>query len=308
MFIANLFLSYIIGVDEVLRIISEPISKNFGGFIAMLLFSGAFYFVFSWFREQVCVAVCPYGRLQGVMLDKNSIVVAYDLIRGEPRGKMRKKKKTEQTIASAPEPALGDCIDCKLCVQVCPTGIDIRNGTQLECVNCTACIDACDEVMDKIDRDRGLIRYDSHNGIAEKRKKIFTPRVIAYSCVLGVLLLANVFLLSTRSNVEALILRTKGMLYQRVDDTHIQNQYEYHIVNKTQENIAITFKLATEGGTIKMVGDAPTVGGSEKADGAFFIIMDEAALKSRKENVVVEVYVNGELLKKTKTSFSGPMK
>ena len=181
--IANTFLSYIIGVDEVGKIISDPIQQHMGGFIAMLVFSAVFYGVFAFMREQVCIAVCPYGRLQSVLLDENSVVVAYDYIRGEPRGKVKKKAKPKdnplhsiQASVASPvekiETQLGDCIDCKMCVKVCPTGIDIRNGTQLECVNCTACIDACDEIMEKVDRPLGLIRYDSEKGIKEGVKKI----------------------------------------------------------------------------------------------------------------------------------------
>ena len=162
--VANTFLAYIIGTDEVIRIATEPISKNRNGFIAMLIFSGVFYFVFAWLREQVCIAICPYGRMQGVLLDKSSITVAYDWVRGEPRTKI---KKGQSPVGA------GDCIDCNLCVKVCPTGIDIRNGTQLECVNCTACIDACDEVMEKVGRPKQLIRYDSLNGIESGKKRIF---------------------------------------------------------------------------------------------------------------------------------------
>ncbi len=303
--VANTFLSYIIGVEEVFKIASEPISQNLGGFVAMVLFSGAFYFVFSYMREQVCIAICPYGRLQSVLLDKNSIVVAYDHVRGEPRGRIKKTKQPETETAAAP---LGDCISCNLCVKVCPTGIDIRNGTQLECVNCTACIDACDEVMDKVERPRGLIRYDSLAGIEEKRQKIFTPRVIAYSAVLTVLLALNFVFLTGRTSVETLILRTPGMLYQEVDETHISNLYNYQVINKTDEVFPVTFKLVSDFGRIKMVGNPPTTKPNDLVEGALFIEMERDKLEGRKNTVIIEVYANDKVIDKIKTNFLGPAK
>ncbi len=318
--IANTFLAYIIGIEEVGRIATEPISKNWQGFSAMILFSGAFYFVFSYMREQVCIAVCPYGRLQGVMLDKNSIVIAYDPIRGEPRGKLRKQRKNkttykkEATASPSPEsaidllPPLGDCIDCKLCVQVCPTGIDIRDGTQLECVNCTACIDACDEVMDKINKPRGLIRYDSDLGIQTGKRKIFTPRVIAYTAVLAVLVLVNVILLSSRSMVEVIILRTPGMLYQKVDDTYLSNLYNYQVINKTNDTFPVEFRLVQPGGRIRPVGDVLDTKAADVIEGAFFIEMDKNQLDGRKTRLTIEVYSEDKLLDRVKTNFLGPVR
>ena len=191
-FIAHTFLSYIIGFDEVVKIVSEPIGEHWSGFIAMIIFTTLFYGVFSRLREQVCTTICPYGRLQGVLLDENSLTVAYDYERGEPRGKMKKRSKTlsDQTpvIEMAPK---GDCIDCNLCVQVCPTGIDIRDGIQLECVNCTACMDACDEVMEKIERPTGLIRIDSIRGIEDKKHNFWNKRVAGYTFVLIALIITN---------------------------------------------------------------------------------------------------------------------
>lgn len=326
--IANTFLSYIIGVDQVYNIITDPIRMHLGGFIAMILFSFAFYFVFSYMREQVCVTICPYGRLQGVLLDKNSIAVYYDFERGEPRGKIRKSKSKTKTTSchsestwksDIPKPSadlrlldavkpIGDCIDCKLCVQVCPTGIDIRDGIQLECVNCTACMDACDEVMEKINRPQGLIRYDSYTGIAEKRKKIWTPRVIAYSLVLSVLMLAEVFMLATRSDVEALLLRTPGMLFQKTEQGDISNLYNYQIINKTTKSFRIEFRLENVDGTIRLVGDPPISKKDNLTEGALFIDIAPKDLKSRKTKIVVGVYSGEERIDEIKTNFLGPVK
>ncbi len=328
--ISNVFLSYIIGVEEVFRIASEPIQQNLGGFIAMIIFSAAFYFVFSYMREQVCIAVCPYGRLQGVLLDKNSIVVHYDFERGEPRGKIKKNKKkkaaapktsdaleeakkmnvTAAEVGANPldkmEEQLGDCIDCKLCVQVCPTGIDIRNGTQMECINCTACIDACDEVMEKIGREKKLIRYDSYSGIVEKRKKLFTPRVIAYSAVLVVLLAVNAFLLTSRSKVETIFLRAQGSLFQKVDDNTYSNLYNYQIINKTSEEMPIEFVIKSGKGKIEFIGNEPVAIPEDKTEGVMFIKMDKADLNPGKNNLIIETYSEGKLVDEAKTSFFGP--
>ena len=163
-----MFLAYLIGGDTVIDYVTGNPLDNTSTLISLLIFTGVFYFIFAWFREQVCIIACPYGRLQGVLLDNKTINVAYDHVRGEGEKGRAKFKKKEDREASGK----GDCIDCFQCVNVCPTGIDIRNGTQLECVNCTACIDACDEMMDRVDFDRGLIRYTSENDI-EKGEKYF---------------------------------------------------------------------------------------------------------------------------------------
>jgi cytochrome c oxidase accessory protein FixG len=309
--VSNTFLAYIIGIDEVISIATEPISQHMGGFLAMLVFSGAFFFVFAYLREQVCVAICPYGRLQGVLLDHNSIVITYDHIRGEPRGKIKKDKlnpaaEIAAAVSQQPVRTVGDCVDCKLCVHVCPTGIDIRNGTQLECVNCTACIDACDEVMDKVGRPRGLIRYDSHHGLIEKRQSIFTPRVIAYAAFLTVLLALNVVFLSSRSAVQAIILRTPGLLFQKVDDDHVSNLYNYEVVNKTGQEMAIDFRLKQDAGTIKLVGQAPRVKAGAVAKGTFFVVMPKKALNGRKNDLHISVISGDNVVDEVKTNFFGP--
>ncbi len=301
--IANTFLAYIIGIDDLFKIISEPVSMHLGGFISLVIFSLIFYFVFAHMREQVCIAVCPYGRLQGVMLDKNSIVVAYDWIRGEPRGKIQK------TTHPAEEKKLGDCIDCGACVRVCPTAIDIRHGTQLECVNCTACMDACDDIMDKVGRERGLIRYDSYAGIEQGRKKLLTGRVKAYIAVLVALIALQSFLFATRSEVEAVILRTPGMLFQQVDADHISNLYNYQIINKTNKDIeGIEFRLVHPDGQIKVVGQVPSTPKQAISEGAFFIEMETDKLEDRKTRLKIEVYSNGIKIDDASTNFLGPVK
>lgn len=308
--IANVFLSYIIGFDAVVQIISEPISVHWVGFLSLLVFSAVFYGVFAFMREQVCIAVCPYGRLQGVLLVKSSIVVVYDWIRGEPRGRIKKQRKNtmHELPVVAAETKKGDCIDCNLCVKVCPTGIDIRNGTQLECVNCTACMDACDEVMTKVGRQTGLIRYDSFENIEKGKSKLFNTRVLAYTGVLVTLLAAQFILFSNRSVVETLLLRTPGTLYQEVDDTYVSNLYSYQVVNKSMEDIEdVEFRLVDREGNIRIVGKVPTVPKQDMISGSLFIDLDRNTLNGRKTKVKLEVYSKGEIIDNVSTNFMGPI-
>lgn len=295
--IANTFLAYIIGTDELFKIITEPVSQHIGGFISILIFTGVFYGVYAWFREQVCLIVCPYGRLQGVMTDRNSILVAYDYTRGEPRGKY---KKTDRE-------AKGDCIDCNQCVKVCPTGIDIRNGTQLECVSCTACIDACNNIMDKVGSPQGLIRYASENGIANKQKLRITSRIVAYSAVLIALLGVFVILLATRKDVDTTILRTPGMLFQEQDNNMISNLYNIRLINKTHKGMPVTLKLESGNGTIRMVGKNIIVEKESKAATEFFIFLPKEEIKSRKTELKIGVYSGDRKLETVKTTFLGPI-
>jgi cytochrome c oxidase accessory protein FixG len=318
--ISNTFLSYIIGLDEVVKIIQEPIAEHASGFIAMIIFSFVFYIVFARLREQVCTTICPYGRLQGVMLDNKSLVVAYDFVRGEPRGKIQKNKTISQPTAVNADVAedyfasvqnkLGDCIDCKLCIHVCPTGIDIRNGTQLECVNCTACMDACDEVMEKVDRPKGLIRLDSIEGIEKGEHKLFNARTIAYSAVLFILIGVEIVLFSLRSDVEVLFLRTGGLLAQEQADGSISNLYNFQMINKTSDSLNVEFKmLEPETGSFEIIGGKkPAVSKNSKSEGAVFIKIPKEKIDGGKNKIIIGVYADGKLITKVKTTFFGPMK
>ena len=204
--IANVFLAYLIGGDKVLQYIVEGPSSHLGTLFPLLIFTAVFYFVFAWFREQVCIIACPYGRLQGVLLDNKSIVVAYDHKRGEAENGRKKWRNNEDRQALG----YGDCIDCFQCVHVCPTGIDIRNGTQLECVNCTACIDECDDIMEKVDLEKGLIRYASEAEIEKKEPFKLTARMKGYIAVLIILIGVLTGMLFLRNDVEATVLRLPG--------------------------------------------------------------------------------------------------
>jgi cytochrome c oxidase accessory protein FixG len=294
---ANMLLAWIIGIDALEAIVVTPINEHLSGFIAITLFTGLFYFIFIWFREQACILVCPYGRLQGVLLDQNSIVIAYDYLRGEPRGKIKRNE----------ERKLGDCISCNECVVVCPTGIDIRNGTQLECVNCTACIDACDNVMDKIKKPRGLIRYVSQNGIKEKVRKIFTTRVIGYTVVQVLLLSLLTYFLTTRSEIDVTILRTPGMFYQEQPHDKVSNLYDMKVLNKTFEQRNIEVKLLNREGEIKILGDNKSINPQEAALTKMFISLDKESITAMNTPLEIGVYSGGVEIQKINTSFLGPV-
>jgi cytochrome c oxidase accessory protein FixG len=292
--IANFFLGYIIGIDELWVHIQEGIFVEFGTFSALVIFTLVFFFVYYWFREQACIIVCPYGRLQGVLLDRNSILVAYDYVRGEPRGKLSDKTNDK-----------GDCVNCYACVRVCPTGIDIRNGTQLECVNCTACIDACDEIMDHVNKPKGLIRYASENGIALKEQMTYTWRLKLYTLVLSLLLIFLGVLLVTRADVAARIMRTPGQTYQLLADDKISNLYNIKLVNKTRKNIHLDLKLENMKGEIKQVGvvDVPK---ESYFQTSFFITLRNEQLKARKTKVKIGIYENGKRMDVLTAIFLGP--
>lgn len=298
--IGNTVVAYLVGIEELGKLITHPPADNWGIFTFVLIFSGIFYFVFSWFREQACIAVCPYGRLQGVLLSKDSIVVAYDWLRGEPRGKRRKKENQTEK---------GDCIDCNLCVAVCPTGIDIRNGTQMECVNCTACIDACDQVMDKIQKPRGLIRFDSYNGIANNVPFRLNARIISYSAVLVGLLVVLGASLASRSDIETTLLRVPGALYQKTDEGFISNIYSLDLVNKTPKHLEPElFLVSHPEGEIQVIGNRLQVGPQALSKVTVLIKIPSESLQGNQNKIQLELRVGETVIDRVSSNFLGPTK
>ena len=290
------FLSYIIGIERVeslllLGPLTEPAS-----FAGLFIFAGAFYFIFAFFREQVCTIACPYGRLQSVLIDKKSIIVAYDYNRGEPRGPIR----TQDTEIQ------GDCVACNSCVVVCPTGIDIRNGTQMECINCTACMDACNAIMRKHNKPEGLIRYDSEEGISNGNRSIFNTRSIAYSVVLVTLLIFVASLFSFRGSFEATILRSRGSMYQEYGTDSLSNIYNFSLVNKTNKAIDIEIKVESLPGRIQYIGGNQSVEVGSVGKGTFLIVLPINALYSSQTNVTLGLYMDGTFVETYQTSFVGP--
>jgi cytochrome c oxidase accessory protein FixG len=297
--IANTFLSYIISVRELGKIITEPVSQHIGGLSAMLVFSAVFYGVYAFFREQACTVVCPYGRLQSVLLDRNSMIVAYDYRRGEPRAKFRKQKVADT----------GDCIDCEQCVKVCPTGIDIRNGTQMECVGCTACIDACDAMMKRTGREPGLIRYASENGISDHEPLKYTMRMKLYTGLLTVLVLIVAGLLFSQKEVDATIMRTPGMLYQERGTDSISNLYTIKVANKTVRRVPLELRLEDGRlGTVQIIGGKTIpIRQQEEGGGNFFVVLPKQEILARKTEIHIGIYDNHKKIDEVRTNFLGPL-
>ena len=295
--IANTFLSYLIGREPLWKIITEPVSLHISGFISICVFTFVFYLVFSRMRELVCTVACPYGRLQGVLLDNQSIIVAYDYQRGEPRGKRKKE-----------ENVLGDCIDCKLCVQVCPTGIDIRNGTQMECVNCTACIDACDMVMEKIDRPLRLIGFKSEDEIATKQPFKLNKRIYGYSAVLFLLMGTLSYLLITRTDVQTTILRAGGTLYQLRDkEKEVSNLYNTELVNKTSHPLHFTIVPDNKNARIQYIQKEDSLKVNSSVKITFFVIMPQQVIQQYKSKIGFKLISDGKEVDHFETTFIAPL-
>lgn len=244
MLLAHTFLAYFVGVDQLSQWIMGSPFNHPVAFMVMAVVTGLMLFDFGYFREQTCLVACPYGRLQSVLLDKQSLIVAYDVKRGEPRGKLR----TELPMA---ERTQGDCIDCGLCVRTCPTGIDIRQGLQMECVHCTQCIDACDEIMDKINKPRGLIRYSCQEAIEGLPHKKLRPRVVIYPLLLLIAVSAFVIVLSRRAPVDVTVLRTLGSPFTVTAEGTVQNTFQIKLVNREQEDRSYTLELLDTGAVKK---------------------------------------------------------
>ena len=290
--ITHIFLNWFVGLNRLIELITSPISENLMGFLFMLAITTFYYWIYSHFREQVCTMICPYGRMQGVLLDSKSITVIYDFKRGEPRG-----AKNE-----------GDCIDCKQCIAVCPTGIDIKNGSQLECVNCTACIDECNIVMRKIGKPENLIRFDSYEGVEKGKKSILNARTYGYSTVLVVLLIVLSVTLLNRTSIDSTILRVPGTIYQEIEPDIYTNIYNIKSINKTQKDIELDVRLLSpENGRIQLAGKNHTIKESSKFENVIIITLEKTQLEGKITELEIGLYNGDELLETYETNFIGPI-
>lgn len=311
--IANTFLAYIIGIEELKAIVTAPPTEHLAGFSAMILFSGVFYGVFSRFREQVCLVACPYGRFQSVLVDNDSLAVTYDFSRGENRGKAKNRIKEDGVLTDIPKSAdagvdsYGDCIDCELCVRVCPTGIDIRNGIQLECINCTACMDACDDVMRAIGRPEKLITHTSFNAVKQGTKaRFFTPRIVAYLVVFGALLGLFAYLLVTRPPVHTVLLREPGMLYNELPGDRFSNFYQVRYFNKTFGEADIELRLLSPSGELTWLGVVEPVGAQQQQELRLMVFLEREVLTGSYTPLEFGVYLDGKRIQTLRSQFLGP--
>jgi cytochrome c oxidase accessory protein FixG len=297
--IAHTVMAYLVGIEQTWKIITNNPGENMAGFIGLISFSAIFYLVFSLVREVACTVICPYGRLQGVLINKDTTIITYDYNRGEPRGKIKKKEINVKK---------GDCVDCSLCVHVCPTGIDIRNGAQMECINCTACIDACNDVMLKTGKPKGLIRNISLNSLNGKKSKLLNIRTIAYSGVLAILSIVFFTLVFTRSNIETTILRVPGQLYKKTETGDYTNMYNIQVVNKTYETQNLKFQLVNSSGSIQLIGTTDFILEEQsKKEGILIVKLPRNELNGLKTKIVIDILNNGKKVDRVKASFVGPV-
>lgn len=295
--IANTFLAYIIGSEQLISIITQPVNQHMAGFISIWVFTAVFYLVYSQVRELVCTVICPYGRLQGVLTDKHTLMVAYNYVRGEPRGKIHK---------GDTEPK-GDCVDCHLCVDVCPTAIDIRQGAQVDCINCTACIDVCNEVMIKIDRPVNLIGFYSEEQIKEGKKPRFTARMAAYSSIIVVLLGVLTAFVLRRSDVDVTVMRSAGLLYQQQPGGYISNLYNADLINKTDKGKHIELRAQDKNIKIKYVQPPGTLDSAASTKAVFFIWVPASVIHQPKTQVTLDVVEGNKVIDQITTTFIGPI-
>lgn len=292
-FFTNVFLMWFIGPEQLLRLATDPIDNHLTGFLFMAALSLFYYWIYAYFREQVCTLFCPYGRMQGVLLDNNSLAVIYDFKRGEPRN----PKAGEG----------GDCINCRQCIAVCPTGIDIRNGSQLECIHCAACIDECNLVMKKIRKPGNLIRYDTFQGVESGRRSLVNARSVAYTAVLAALMLLLAFTVGKRSTIDVTLWRAPGTLFQQPDAGSCTNIYQAMFLNKSDQPLELTLRLLDPpSGEITLANGKVALPPNGKVKETLIIRIKNQALTGKATALKIGIFSGEELKETVVTNFLGP--
>jgi cytochrome c oxidase accessory protein FixG len=300
MFLTHTFLAYFVGTEALAQWIRQSPFEHPIPFLVMAFTTGLMMFDFLFFREQLCLIACPYGRFQSVMLDRRSLIVAYDKNRGEPRTKGKRSLPVVSNV--------GDCIDCGKCVQVCPTGIDIRNGLQMECINCTQCIDVCNDVMDKVGSPRGLIRYSSQEQLESKTRKILRPRLIIYPVVLLVTLTLFGMVFASKHAFDATLLRSLGSPFTIAKDGKIENNMRLKLVNRTEKETNFTLKLlGTEDAVISLQdGEKITLQPEETKTFNFLVRFSPSEAPAGKKEIQLEVDSSQNAVRKLKLTLLAP--
>ena len=292
-FFTNVLLMWFTGPEQLWKIISEPIRDHLTGFLVMIALSLFYYWIYSSFREQVCTFFCPYGRMQGVLLDNNSISVIYDYKRGEPRNPKAHEG--------------GDCINCRQCISVCPTGIDIRHGSQLECIHCAACIDECNTVMRKIGKPQNLIRYDSYQGVEAGKRSLLNTRSVAYTVVLAALMLLLAFTAGRRAIIDVTVWRAQGTLYQQLDPETYSNIYQIMFLNKGNEALELTPRLiGFPSGEVSIANGKINLPPDGKMKEAMIIKMKKRDLAGKETEIKIGLYAGDQLKETIITNFLAP--
>ena len=292
--IAHLITAYFVSLPALYDMLLDKPADHPEAFAWAATLTGLLYFNFAWFREQLCLIVCPYGRLQSVLTDRDTLVIGYDVKRGEPRG----KKGTQ---------GAGDCVDCSRCVVVCPTGIDIRNGLQIDCIGCARCVDACDEVMFKLQRPKGLVRYDSQRGLAGGKTHLLRSRLLLYAALGLVGCIAAFFAFSQRTPFEANLLRLRDTPPFVVDGGRVRNAFEVHIVNKQSHDVVFELRGKTEGKLTFTIA-LPKLQLAELRDQRVpvFIEFATGAAKSG-ESAEIELLMDGQLVRVLRAPLLAPI-
>lgn len=312
-FIAHTFLAYFVGTENLRHWIFSSPHEHPIAFMVMAATTGLMLFDFGFFREQVCVVVCPYARLQSALLDRDSMIITYDYNRGEPRGKAKRSKKKLEAGQAITLPVVeeldrrGDCIDCTMCVQTCPTGIDIRDGLQLECIGCAQCVDACNTVMEKIGRPLGLIRYSSQRAIEEGKSKLIRPRVIIYPLILAALITAFSIVLLNKNDAEFLLLRERGLPFQTMSSGEVMNQMRVRITNRTSEEAAYAIEIVDQPDLILEVGQNPvTVAPGQQVSERVLIKADPSFFDTSPKTITIRVSDGADFSKEKPFIIHGP--
>ena len=297
--LANTFLSWFVGTDKLMQWTQQSPLEHPVPFLVVFVTTGLMMWDFAFWREQMCTLACPYARLQSVLLDRSSLVVGYDAKRGEPRGNPRKL--AQQGVNP------GDCVDCGLCVTTCPTGIDIRKGLQLECVACTQCVDACDEVMEKVGRPKGLIRYSSQNELEGKPNRVLRPRVIIYPALMAIMLGLLVFAVSSRTDAQIQFQRARGQNpYNVMESGEVRNLVQVHLVNRTDETATYDIRIKGIGRLLKPQFPI-TLAGQAGTDATIHVILPSDSFEGGRRQVEVELIQDGRVLDSAKRKILGPL-